>query len=917
MATKIKRCLFVGLGGTGMNTLLHTKKMLVDTYGKVPPMIGFLGIDTDGGSYKKTLDSKYGKVGFVPSEQLPITVENALPIYEVNKERLSWIPEQNLYALTSMMLGAGQVRSNGRFAMTVNCDAVGNKIKEALDKITSAEIIDNPEYELLSNKVEIHMVFSVCGGTGSGTFINMAYLLKEFAKDCKLTGYAVLPDVFESMAKFGMAKVKPNAYGAIQDLDWLMHLGIGKDSISIDYLKRSYEVNERPFNAVMFIDNKNKNGDAYLHVDQLAEMMSLALVTSVGELSTASASVSDNLEKNIREGSMNIENKKAWVGGLGVCEITFCGQDLSDIYSIKAAKRIIERLLNSCVDTDIIVNNWIDSTEVKIRENGGDDNNDVIDFLLKKEPKFEFSIINDCSNAKPEVDGYISTIMPKENEIGDKISELSTRVKKQLHKLLVTQINKECGVTNVEKIITGIQSQINIFLNEMKQELSENEDKRPRLRSSIEIASQDLSALDKTFFGIRKKNKIECTKNDIFEITMQLAICEREILRRKGAITFFTTLQAALLEEYDKINQIKRTLVAINSDLTDQLAQISNRVGKSSQTFQIDLAQDAVQSIKVIDEEMQVQELVNSLRYTDKIYEFADKDKGIVESAIMAYTNNLTRAKSFKNATVDDAIEELDDEKFNSVLKIAHSKALPLFRYDPRGYTPNEMPNETIYIGIPDKKNSRLVKNDAFKNSLQSHADIDFSSIGVKDRIIIYRQFGVVPAFTIGVLNTYEEKYKTCDTNCHFDAKLLTRMGREEYSLYPRKAVDDTLELWMLGFVFGLIKNEEGIYYFKSNELGDPLDDYWVMLAKEYRDDAYDVFRKNKVSIRKEFEDEIEMQEKARGEIAIKALFDDIKANYYENYSQIGISKSRLKEKGYEKIATLMRDELTFVKNLK
>ena len=48
MATKIKRCLYVGLGGTGMNALLHTKKMFVETYGEVPPMIGFLGIDTDG-----------------------------------------------------------------------------------------------------------------------------------------------------------------------------------------------------------------------------------------------------------------------------------------------------------------------------------------------------------------------------------------------------------------------------------------------------------------------------------------------------------------------------------------------------------------------------------------------------------------------------------------------------------------------------------------------------------------------------------------------------------------------------------------------------------------------------------------------------------------------------------------------------
>ena len=54
----IKRTLYVGLGGTGMAALLNTKKMFVDTYGEVPPMIGFLGIDTDGGAYNKFLLSK-------------------------------------------------------------------------------------------------------------------------------------------------------------------------------------------------------------------------------------------------------------------------------------------------------------------------------------------------------------------------------------------------------------------------------------------------------------------------------------------------------------------------------------------------------------------------------------------------------------------------------------------------------------------------------------------------------------------------------------------------------------------------------------------------------------------------------------------------------------------------------------------
>ena len=370
MGSKIKRCLYVGMGGTGMNALLHTKKMFVDTYGEVPPMIGFMGIDTDGNQYKKTLPSTTGEeISLLPNEQLPIYVRDARPIYDVNKEYFSWVPERNLYALTSMHQGAGQVRTNGRFAFTVNYENVAHKVRSILNQITNASIINNDKYELLGVDTEIHMIFSVCGGTGCGTFLNMAYLLRKEAPNCKLTGYAVLPDVFKSMANHAMAKVAPNAYGAIQDLDYLMHMGIGSNPIKLEYIKDEYEIRERPFNSVVFIDNKNENMDSYTHIDELTEMISLALVTSAGELSNASASVSDNLEKNIAEGSMDIENKKAWAAGMGVCEILYKSSSISKIYSIKAAKSLIERLQNSCEDIDVIVNSWIDSEKVNIREN--------------------------------------------------------------------------------------------------------------------------------------------------------------------------------------------------------------------------------------------------------------------------------------------------------------------------------------------------------------------------------------------------------------------------------------------------------------------------------------------------------------------------------------------------------------------
>ena len=74
---KIRRTLFIGLGGTGMMALVKTKKMLYDIYGEIPPMVGFLGIDTDGGVYSKAEKAADGTDIRLPaSEQYPITEGN-------------------------------------------------------------------------------------------------------------------------------------------------------------------------------------------------------------------------------------------------------------------------------------------------------------------------------------------------------------------------------------------------------------------------------------------------------------------------------------------------------------------------------------------------------------------------------------------------------------------------------------------------------------------------------------------------------------------------------------------------------------------------------------------------------------------------------------------------------------------------
>ncbi len=187
----------------------------------------------------------------------------------------------------------------------------------------------------------------------------------------------------------------------------------------------------------------------------------------------------------------------------------------------------------------------------------------------------------------------------------------------------------------------------------------------------------------------------------------------------------------------------------------------------------------------------------------------------------------------------------------------------------------------------------------------------------MNDRIIIYRQLGVIPAYAIAPIKTYKEKYDRCRSNCHFDTNVLLRMEREDFSLHPRQQDDDSLELWVYGIIFGLIKNENGSYFYKSQTLGDPIFGYWVKMNIQYRDEAFEHFRHHKMHIRKEFNDYIEKEEKERGQDEMRRFKADVKDNYLEKYSQLHMITEELTKKGYEKIADLIRKELVFVqKNL-
>ncbi len=940
MSTKIKRCLFVGLGGTGMRSLLNAKKLLMETYGEVPPMIGFLGVDTDSNVYDKSIDSKCGRIKLDPSEQLSISMRrgNAIAIYSVNKEHFSWIPEENIDALENLTSnGAGQIRSNGRFAFISNYQAIEAKVRSVVNQISRADYAYNPNYELMGgDEIEVHMAFSVCGGTGCGSFIDMAYLIRRVIPQAKVIGYAVLPEVFDAMTENQGEKafIYQNAFGALQDLDYTMHFSTGKgQKINLDYVNAQLDAIGRPFVSFYFVCNRNENGDVYLHADQLSEMISLAMVTSAGELSGSLTSVSDNLEQVIREGQMNIMNKTAWVAGLGVCEILFRGKDLRSAYATKVERRLITRLLsNTCTDTTAIVDNWIDSPSVHIRENGGPANDQVIDFILPEKPKSELQGINNKQNAMPEVQNYLSSslVTPKASDIEAKVQELSTRVRKELQKFLHQHINQECGVGLSLDLIEGITRQVDIFLGEMNEELADLQNNQPRLDAAITTAVNMLKDSASGALAFFRRGEIEVKTNDLLAKVNMSARKMRDTLRHQAAITFFNGLKGDLLVQYNKVNTIKQLLKKVAGDCEDQIARNSN-VASTVQTFQIDLSEELLKTVSYDDEQIVVSDFLKSLKNID-FFNFDTLSSEAVHKYLYDYSYNLPSAVAKEAKTLDAVIDDMSTEDFYRLLDKAIKKSAPLLSEDCCGYQNQRRarPADSYYIGVRDLKNSRLVKGSekesegnrlTFNSLLSGGASVHFANIGSTERIIIFRQFGVIPAYAISGVMNYRRDYDSASRRYHLDVNLYRRMTGEEYDIKPKVEKDDSLELWVKGFIFGYIKWDatKNMYYYKNEKNGKRLHDFWMPLAM-FRNDAFADFQRQLPTVRREFGEKIRNLRTQKGEAYVNQLLQQGKDNYYDPQTGNGVGQimmdiSVLESRGNESILELVEREMEFVTN--
>lgn len=235
----------IGLGGTGVHCIRTIKTQVYsrlkpdDIEAVIPTYnhIRFLGVDTTtnskGGALTETQTEETKKANSIASlddtEFFPIGNQFvartfANPVALARREELSWLEYENgkieLPNLTDR--GAGGIRQVGRFMMMDKSEAFMNRIEQEINAAKSG--LTNPH-------VNVHIFAGLSGGTGSGCFLDVCYMVRSIAErvgGVTIFGYFFLPDVNLSNVPYDNVNVRSyipkNGYAAMQELDYCMNL---------------------------------------------------------------------------------------------------------------------------------------------------------------------------------------------------------------------------------------------------------------------------------------------------------------------------------------------------------------------------------------------------------------------------------------------------------------------------------------------------------------------------------------------------------------------------------------------------------------------------------------------------------------------------------------------------------------------
>ncbi len=914
---KITRTLFIGLGGTGVKSILRVKQCFMDAYGEIPPMVAFLAIDTDKGIRDKSLFSRTGKEIKLTENEICFCgiMGSALQICNHFPTRFQWVPRRNLSFLSNLSgTGAGQIRSNGRFLARHNADDISKRVASKVSEIGRPLPLGSRfTYDTNKDGVEyptkVNIVGSVAGGTGSGTFLDMLVLVAKTLRDSGLaysiTPWMVLPEVFRHMAPGpASANVFQNAYGAIRELDYLYHLPKNNQN-AIDFeFDKVYYLDEG-IGDTYLINNTNKAGVVLQNIDDVTDSIGRCMFLPSNEVD----SVKDNTGNAIFE--YNIGNKEAHYVSAGSAEIVYDNLAVGQVI----AKGIVAQMCNELCKSSSVnalreVNAWTISEAVAIQEHQADLLTDSI--LTREAP---FSVIIDRDADINTVKANIFAGAEADNVIEEARSNTATKlekVKDELKKKVDEIINTQNGIGSAKAFLESLIDNIAICKDEMNNEIV---DLQRILAYEVDWAAE-ISGLRTGIFNIFSRDAAEVLQAKIGAHIAQ----KRDLLRHKWAIQFYTDFEVSVNELLESVKVLKANIDNIERIQRRDISDIQNRANTNS-NFQIYLHSYEVENFTLPN----IEETSTLFRNETPIYSLLEKSEGDIKSLLLEFAVKQRSVLDAASVSIEEKMSNMSKEELKAIFVKIKEMSSPLWVTNTHGYCDKSQEITTIFtIGVYDQS-SGVIQNNFVDEFTLGAIKPTFATTHQTDRITFFQSQCYSPAFAVNNMLGYEREAESklalvSYPVCYLDEKWNQRMLAENFELKPTELKDTVLPNWVNAVVYGFVKFDESRKaYCIESEQGDIICGGMLELGPR-RDLAFDQFQLR--GLDKEVEARIQQMVLEKGRPAVMETIKSVKAdlrNYvsaYANLSAIELDRVLANDPAYQMVRSQLENEIEYLKEI-
>jgi len=349
----IRPSILIGIGGTGQRILMNIRRKIVESYDSLDrlPIVGFLVLDTD--PEKPILpdvdEVLLHEIALNPAEFIHCTVTGTQKLKEEIRsypELCEWI-DRKVLELGDVTVGAKGIRAIGRLAYFLNYSRIKSAFMGLRSKVTDK---NNMDYMLKTHSIQVesglnvYIVSSLCGGTGSGTFLDIAFSVKSWLEGTEHSriGYFILPGVF------GTDMTYASGYAALRELNYYSAGHEFEANWEKDRVGKS--IQPPPFDFCYLVDNRNsrvtfsRSSDLF---DMIAHNIYLEFAHEFGQYK---ASLKDNVSA-VAVGLDKLGCPLNYMS-LGLASIYFPKERVVNACSYRMARNVVKRWLFSGSSTD-------------------------------------------------------------------------------------------------------------------------------------------------------------------------------------------------------------------------------------------------------------------------------------------------------------------------------------------------------------------------------------------------------------------------------------------------------------------------------------------------------------------------------------------------------------------------------------